>query len=159
HGADPKINTVLNVSPLQVAAGIGWVEGVTFEWAPKATYEAVKMLLDLGLDPNLQADTGRVALHGAAQKGRADALQARYDAGAKLDIRDYGNTDHRGSALAGITWLPVDYADGLVRVGVQSAIPHPEAGLLLRQLMEKEGMEAPPMGRTLDSICITDICQ
>ena len=34
--------------------------------------------------------------------------------------------------LAAHTWLPVDYADGLVRVGVQSAIPHPETGLLLR---------------------------
>jgi len=159
RGADPKINARFNVSALHVAAGIGWVEGITFEWSPKQTLEAVKMLLDLGLDPNLQAETGRVALHGAAHKGRADVIQALYDAGAKLDVRDYGNTDHRGSELAGITWLPVDYADGLVRVGVQSAIAHPEAGLLLRQLMEKEGMKAPPMGRTLDSICITDACQ
>ena len=159
RGADPKINARFNVSALHVAAGIGWVEGVTFEWSPKATLEAVKMLLDLGLDPNLQADTGRVALHGAAHKGRPDVIQALYDKGAKLDVRDFGNTDHRGSELAGITWLPVDYADGLVRVGVQSAIAHPEAGLLLRQLMEKEGMKAPPMGRTLESICITDVCQ
>lgn len=159
HGADPKIETALGVSALQVAAGIGWVEGITFEWSPKHTFEAVQLLLDLGLDPNRQADTGRVALHGAAHKGRADVIQILYDHGAKLDVRDYGNTDHRGSELAGITWLPVDYADGLVRVGVQSAIAHPEAGLKLRQLMEKEGMNAPPMGRTLDSICITDACE
>jgi ankyrin repeat protein len=159
RGADPKINARFNVSPLHVAAGIGWVEGITFEWSPQQTLEAVKMLLDLGLDPNLQADTGRVALHGAAHKGHVGVIQALYDAGAKLDVRDYGNTDHRGSELAGITWLPVDYADGLVRVGVQSAIAHPEAGLLLRKLMEKEGMKAPPMGRTLDSICITDACE
>ena len=64
RGADPKINTVLNVSPLHVAAGIGWVEGITYEWSPKATLDAVKMLVDLGLDVNLQADTGRTALHG-----------------------------------------------------------------------------------------------
>ena len=159
RGADPKINARFNVSALHVAAGIGWVEGITFEWSPQQTLEAVKLLLELGLDPNLQADTGRVALHGAAHKGHVGVIQALYDAGAKLDVRDFGNTDHRGSELAGITWLPVDYADGLVRVGVQSAIAHPEAGLLLRQLMEKEGMKAPPMGRTLDSICITDACQ
>jgi len=159
RGADPKINTALNVSALHVAAGIGWVEGITFEWSPKATLDAVKMLLELGLDPNLQADTGRVALHGAAHKGRADVIQALVDAGAKIDVRDYGNTDNRGGALAAHTWLPVDYADGLVRVGVQSAIPHPEAGLLLRKLMTAAGMEAPPMGRTLDSICITDACE
>jgi ankyrin repeat protein len=159
RGADPKINTTLNVSPLQVASGIGWVDGITFEWSRKQTLEAIKMLLELGLDPNLQADTGRVALHGAAHKGHAEAIEALYNAGAKLDVRDYGNTDARGSEMAGHTWLPVDYADGLVRVGVQSAIAHPEAGLMLRKLMEKEGMKVPPMGRTLDSICITDICQ
>jgi hypothetical protein len=117
------------------------------------------MLLELGLDPNAQADTGRVALHGAAHKGRADVIQILHDHGARLDIRDYGNTDNRGSALAAHTWIPVDYADGLVRVGVQSAIPHPEAGLLLRKLMTEAGLEAPPMGRTLESICITDACK
>jgi uncharacterized protein len=159
HGADPTIETVLGVSALQVAAGIGWVEGITFEWSPQATFEAVKMLLELGLDPNRQADTGRVALHGAAHKGRPDVIQILVDHGARMDIRDYGNTDNRGSELAGITWLPVDYADGLVRVGVQSAIAHPEAGLLLRKLMTEKGLPAPPMGRTLESICITDICQ
>jgi ankyrin repeat protein len=159
HGADPKIETMLGVSALQVAAGIGWVEGITFEWSPKATFEAVRMLLELGLDPNRQADTGRVALHGAAHKGRPDVIQILVDHGARMDIRDYGNTDNRGGELAGITWLPVDYADGLVRVGVQSAIAHPEAGLLLRKLMTEKGLAAPPMGRTLESICITDICQ
>ena len=158
HGADPKINTTLNVTPLQVAAGIGWVEGITYEWSEDQTLEAVKMLLDLGLDPNVQADTGRTALHGAAHKGRPAVVQVLVDHGAKLDVRDYGNTDNRGGKLAVHTWEPVDYADGLVRVGVQSAIPHPETGLLLRQLMTKAGLQAPPVGRTLESICITDAC-
>jgi ankyrin repeat protein len=34
RGADPKIATVLGVTALQVAAGIGWVEGITYEWSP-----------------------------------------------------------------------------------------------------------------------------
>ena len=97
------------------------------------------MLLDLGLDANAQADTGRTALHGAAHKGRSDVVQVLVDHGAKLDVRDYGNTDNRGGKLAIHTWEPVDYADGLVRVGVQSAIPHPETGLLLRKLMIATG--------------------
>lgn len=160
HGADPKIDTVLHVTALQVAAGIGWVEGITYEWSPASTLEAVKMLLDLGLDPNAQADTGRTALHGAAHKGRPDVVQLLVDHGARLDIRDYGNTDNRGSAkLAVHRWLAVDYADGLVRVGVQSAIPHPETGLLIRKLMTAAGLQAPPMGRTLESICVTDACE
>jgi ankyrin repeat protein len=158
HGADPKIDTTLHVTALQVAAGIGWVEGITYEWSPQATFEACKMLIDLGLDVNAQADTGRVALHGAAHKGRTDVIQLLADHGAKLNIRDYGNTDNRGGKLAIHTWEPVDYADGLVRVGVQSAIAHPEAGLLLRKLLIAQGLPAPPVGRTLESICITEAC-
>jgi hypothetical protein len=158
-GADPKIATVLNVTALHVAAGIGWVEGITYEWSEDATLEAVKLLLELGLDPNVQADTGRVALHGAGHKGRPAVVQALVDHGAKLDIRDYGNTDNRGGKLAVHTWQPVDYADGLVRVGVQSAIPHAETGLLLRKLMIAAGLPAPPIGRTLESICITEACE
>ncbi len=159
HGADPKIATALGVTPLQVAAGIGWVEGITYEWSPKATLEAVRMLLDLGLDVNAQADTGRTALHGAAHKGRPDVVQALAGRGAKLDTRDYGNTDNRGGKLAVHTWQAVDYADGLVRVGVQSAIAHPETGLLLRKLMAAAGLPIPPPGRTLESICITEACE
>ena len=159
RGADPKINTTLNVTPLQVAAGIGWVEGVTTEWSEQANLDTVKLLLDLGIDPNIQADTGRVALHGAAHKGRPAVIQMLVDHGAKLDVRDYGNTDNRGGKLSVHTWQPVDYADGLVRVGVQSAIAHPEAGLLIRKLMTQQGLMPPPMGRTLESICIVDACE
>jgi ankyrin repeat protein len=158
RGADPKIATVLGVTALHVAAGIGWVEGITYEWSADATLEATRMLLDLGLDPNAQADTGRVALHGAAHKGHTRVVKLLADRGAKLDVKDYGNTDNRGGKLSVHTWQPVDYADGLVRVGVQSAIGHPETGLLLRQLLTAKGLPAPPMGRTLESICITDAC-
>jgi ankyrin repeat protein len=158
RGADPKIATTLGVTALHVAAGIGWVEGITHEWSADATLEAARMLLDLGLDPNAQADTGRVALHGAAHKGHTRVVQLLADRGAKLDVRDYGNTDNRGGKLAVHTWQPVDYSDGLVRVGVQSAIAHPETGLLLRKLLTAQGLPAPAMGRTLESICITDAC-
>jgi len=160
HGADPKIATVGDVTALQVAAGIGWVDGLTYEWSEKANVEAVKLLLDLGIDPNIQAITGRTALHGAGHKGRTAVIQLLVDAGAKLDTRDYGMTGNdAGGRLAVHTWQPVDYSDGLVRVGVQSAVAHPEAGLLFRKLMTERGIEAPPMGRTLASVCITEICE
>ena len=68
-----------------------------------------------------------------------DVIQVLADHGAKLDVRDYGNTDNRGGKLAVHTWQPVDYADGLVRVGVQSAIPHPETGLLLAEADDGAG--------------------
>jgi ankyrin repeat protein len=159
HGADPHINTELGVTPLAAAAGIGWVEGVTNERSPQQTVEAVKMLLELGIDPNFQADTGRVALHGAAHKGATEVVRVLVAAGARMDIRDFGNTDNRGSAeLAAHTWLPIDYADGLVRVGVQSAIAHPETAAVLRELMTAAGLDPPPAGRTLESICIVEVC-
>jgi ankyrin repeat protein len=160
RGADPKINTRLGVTPLAVAAGIGWVEGVTRERSTGETVETVKYLLSLGLDPDFQADTGRVALHGAAHKGATEVVKVLVSAGAKMDVRDFGNTDNRGSPeLSTRTWLPIDYADGLVRVGVQSAIAHPETASVLRELMLKAGLKAPPEGRTLESICIVDVCR
>jgi ankyrin repeat protein len=159
HGADPMINTELGVTPLAAAAGIGWVEGVTKEWSTAKTVEAVKLMLELGIDPNFQADTGRVALHGAAHKGATEVVKVLIEAGARMDVRDFGNTDNRGSAeLAAHTWRAIDYADGLVRVGVQSAIPHPETAAVLRELMINAGLETPPADRTLDSICIVEVC-
>ncbi len=93
RGADPKIPTTNNVTALAVAAGIGWVEGVTYEWSEADNVEAAKMCLDLGIDVNISRDTVN-------------------------------------GALLGHNWLPVDYAEGLVRVGVQSAIAHPETAAL-----------------------------
>jgi uncharacterized protein len=160
RGADPKINTRLGVTPLAVAAGIGWVEGVTREHSTAQTVEAVQYLLSLGINPDVQADTGRVALHGAAHKGATEVVKVLVAAGARMDVLDFGNTDNRGSRdLSARTWLPIDYADGLVRVGVQSAIPHPETSRVLRELMLKAGLKPPPEGRTLESLCIVDVCK
>jgi len=160
HGADPNIATTLGITALQVASGIGWVHGITYEWSEAETLEAVKLLLELGLDPNSQADTGRTSLMGAAHKGHTAVVQMLVDHGARLDIRDYGNTDNRGSLqLATHRWLPVDYADGLVRTGVQSAIPQAETGLLIRKLMAAAGLPVPPLGRTVESVCITEVCR
>jgi ankyrin repeat protein len=159
HGADAAIPTEHNVTPLMVAAGIGWVEGVTHEWSPEQTLEAIRLLLELGADANARETLdGRTALMGAAHKGRNDVVQLLVDHGADLAVRDIGSRDSI-HALAGVTWQAIDYADGLVRVGVQSAIAHPETAALLRKLMLERGLPVPPEGRTLDSICITDVCK
>jgi ankyrin repeat protein len=159
RGADPNIATYDGVTPLMVASGIGWVEGVTHEWSAEETFEAVKLLIELGADVNAQ-DTldRRTALMGAAHKGRSDVVQLLVDNGADLSERDIGSRDsiHK---LAGVTWQAIDYADGLVRVGVQSAISHPETAALIRRLMEERGLPVPPADRTLDSICVVDICR
>ena len=159
YGADPNINTSVGVTPLMVAAGIAWVEGVTFEWSEQANRETIEMLIDLGNDVNAQdREDGRTALMGAAHKGRNYAVQMLVDAGADLSLRDIGSRDSVYQ-LAGTTWQAIDYAEGLVRVGVQSAESHPETSALLRRLMVERGLKVPPEGRTLDSICVVAICQ
>jgi ankyrin repeat protein len=159
YGADPKIPTRNGDTPLMVAAGIGWVEGVTYETSEKENLEAVEMCLDLGIDVNAADGDGRTALHGAAHKGRNAVVQLLVDRGAKLDAKDKGSRDTINGELLGYSWQPIDYADGLVRVGVQSALAHPETAALLRKLMVERGMPVPQLNRTLESICITDVCK
>jgi ankyrin len=159
YGADPLIPTKNGDTALMVAAGIGWVEGVTFEWSEKENLEAVDLLLKLGIDVNAADGDGRTALHGAAHKGRNAVVQLLADHGAKLDTKDKGSRDTINGELLGYSWQAVDYADGLVRVGVQSALAHPDTAALLRKLMIERGLSVPPANRTLESICVTDVCK
>jgi hypothetical protein len=64
-----------------------------------------------------------------------------------------------GSIAAGATWQAIDYAEGLVRVGVQSAVFRTEASQLIRKLMAERNMAAPPVDRTINSICVVRLCQ
>ena len=153
HGANPRIFTAHNVTPLAVASGIGWVEGVTFEWSAAKSLEAVKMCLEAGIDPNVADDEGRTALHGAAHKGQPDVIQLLVEHGANLEAHDLGSRDSVNGALLGKTWIPLDWSRGLVRVGVQSAIPHPEAENVLIRLMKEKGLPIPPPPSS--SICLT----
>jgi ankyrin repeat protein len=161
RGADPKRKTQNNDTALTLAAGIGWVDGVTYERSAKENVEAVRMLLDLGLDPNAANNEGRTPLMGAALKGRNEVVEMLVDAGARLDTRDRGSRDTHivGATIAGHTWQAIDYAEGLVRVGVQSAVARPETAELIRKLMVERGLPVPAANRTIQSICIVDICQ
>ena len=160
HGADAKAVTAQGDNALTAAAGIGWVDGVTYERSAKDNLEAVRMLLDLGLDPNSANQEGRTPLMGAALKGRTDVIQLLVDRGAKLETRDRGSRDTHipGATIAGITWEALDYAEGLVRVGVQSAVERPEAAKLIRKLMADRGLPVPPEKRTINSICVVALC-
>jgi ankyrin repeat protein len=153
RGADPKITTSHGVTALEVASGIGWVEGITFEWSPEQSLEAVRMCLDLSIDVNNADDEGRTALHGAAHKGRTDVIRLLVDRGANLDAHDKGSRDTFAGEMKGMTWIPLDWSRGLVRVGVQSAVAHPEAEKLLISLMTERGMKIPPPPGS--SICLT----
>jgi hypothetical protein len=98
---------------------------------------------------------------GAALKGRNAAVQLLVDRGARLEQRDRGSrdTDKIGSAAAGYTWEALDYAEGLVRVGVQSATAYPETAALIRRLLKERGLPVPPENRNILSICVVSLCQ
>ena len=117
HGADPKVTTAGGDSALTAAGGIGWVDGVTYERSPKENVEAVRMLLDLGLDPNHANNEGRTPLMGAALKGRVEVIELLVQRGARLDARDRGSRDTHipGAPVAGVTFQAIDYADGWAR--------------------------------------------
>jgi hypothetical protein len=120
-----------------VACGIGWVEGVTYEWSKEKTLETIKLLLRLGVDVNARdRGDGRTALMGAAHKGDDEAIKLLVAQGADLGARDIGSRDSIQRPVV-TTWQAIDYAEGLVRVGVQPAIAHPETAGLLRQLMTR----------------------
>ena len=159
--ADPFLATANGDNALTAGGGIGWVEGVTYERSPQENVEALRMLLGLGLDPNGANNEGRTALMGAALKGRNAAVQLLVDRGAKLDIYDRGSrdTDKTGSAAAGHLWQALDYAEGLVRVGVQSATAYPETAALIRRLLKERGLPVPPENRNILSICVVSLCQ
>jgi ankyrin repeat protein len=161
YGADPFMTTDNGDTALTAAGGIGWVEGVTYERSAKENFEAIRMLLDdLGLDPNIANKEGRTPLMGAALKGRNDVIEMLVAHGARLDQRDGGSrdTDTNVSAISGHTWQALDYADGLVRVGVQSAVQRPETAALLRKMMTDRGMAVPPPNRVIESICVVELC-
>jgi ankyrin repeat protein len=159
-GADPKLATENGDTALTAAGGIGWVEGVTYETSRKNNLDTVRFLLDLGLDPNHQNKEGRTALMGASHKGRNEVIQLLVDRGARLDIRDRGSRDtaNAASSIAGLKFQALDYSEGLVRVGVQSAIPHPEIAELIRKLLAERGLPVPPTNRNVESICVVQIC-
>jgi ankyrin repeat protein len=161
YGADPFLVTDNGDSALTACGGIGWVEGVTYERSAKENVEAARMLLDLGLDPNWANREGRTALMGAALKGRNDVVTMLVERGARLETRDGGSrdTDTNVSVISGHTWQALDYADGLVRVGVQSAVPRPGTAALLRKMMAERGLPVPPPNRVIESICVVEMCQ
>jgi ankyrin repeat protein len=124
HGADPKINTGLNITPLMAAAGIAWASNQD-RASEEQVLDAVRLLVEeLGADVNFVADTGETAMHAAAYRGANSVVQYLFDKGAKLDVQD----------KAGRT--PLVIADGVEYGNSFAANPH--TAVLLRKLGAKE---------------------
>jgi len=137
HGADPKIPTFDHTTPLMVAAGVGWADGMIREYSESESVELLKLLLDLGSDVNAANDHGITALHGAAYKGANQAVQLLVDRGARLDVKDNG--EDYGFGARSIKMTPLNWAEG-VPIGMSSAIYHADTVALLTRLMQERGI-------------------
>jgi ankyrin repeat protein len=124
HGADPKINTGINITPLMAAAGIAWASNQD-RASEQQVLEAVKLLVEeVGADVNAVNDVGETAMHAAAYRGANSVVQYLHDKGSKLDV----------VAKDGRT--PLIIADGVEYGNSFAAQPHTAA--LLRKLGAKE---------------------
>lgn len=124
-GADPRLRSAEGVTPLMVAAGLGWGANSSRN-APDSWMAAVKYILELGADVNATDIYGYTALHGAAYRGDNDMVRFLVDHGARLDFRS-----KRGQTVT-------DMANGPM-VNAHLPIEHPDTVALL----EKLGAPAP----------------
>ncbi|MEO8050616.1 MAG: ankyrin repeat domain-containing protein [Acidobacteriota bacterium] len=123
-GADPKINTGVNITPLMAVAGISWASNQD-RASEEQVLEAVKLLVEeYGADVNFVADTGETAMHAAAYRGANSVVQYLFDQGGKLDVVDKSGR------------TPLTIAEG-VEYG-NSFAAQPQTAELLRKLGAKE---------------------
>ncbi len=137
HGADPLIPTFDHTTPLMVASGVGWADGLLREYSEDQTLQVVKLLLDRGSGVNLANDHGITALHGAGYKGANKVVQLLVDRGANLAAQDKG--EDYGFGVSSTRMTPLNWAEG-VPIGMSSAIYHTDTVALLTRLMKERGI-------------------
>jgi ankyrin repeat protein len=125
HGADPRIATEEGVTPLMVAAGLGWGANATRN-VPNAWLATVKYCVELGADVNAVDAYNYTALHGAAYRGDNEVVKFLVEKGARLDVRS-----KKGQTVT-------DMANGPM-VNAHLPMEHPDTIALL----EKFGAPAP----------------
>jgi Raf kinase inhibitor-like YbhB/YbcL family protein len=96
-GADPALSTEDGSTPLMVAAGLGHTGDARQRgWTAARGLEAVKLLLQLGVDVNAANEAGFTALHGTAYPGANDIVKLLVENGADLNAQDFrGRTAYR----------------------------------------------------------------
>jgi uncharacterized protein len=119
-GADPKIASDEGVTPLMVAAGLGWGANASRN-VPGAWLSAVEYCLELGADVNAQDIYHYTALHGAAYRGDNEVVKLLVARGAKLDVRS-----KKGQTVT-------DMANGPM-VNAHLPMEHPDTIALLKKL-------------------------
>ena len=127
HSADTSVTTASGSTALMAAAGAATYAGQGAGSEADAL-EAVKLLLDTGVDVHAADEAGNTALHGAANRGANSVVELLLARGARLD------------AANGRGWLPVTIAQG----PIDTIEPFPETYALLRERTLAAGVDVPP---------------
>src|SRR5262245_6693186 len=124
RGADPKLTTSDGNNALMFAAGVGWRDKYTRGTEAEA-FEALKVMMQTGLDVRAANNKGETALHGAADRGADSIVQYLAEHGADVNAKS-----KRG-------YTPLDAALG--KGGIQLPVPHDTTISLLKKLGALEG--------------------
>jgi ankyrin repeat protein len=128
-GADPKILTETNASAIMAATGLNHFIGENLITESQAL-AAVKMLLDLGVDPKGETTFGENALFGPAYRGWNTLLAQMIDLGvnvnavSKAGVTPWLAANGQGDRLGGVLYNK-DGAELLLKHGADPKLGHP----------------------------------
>lgn len=141
HGADTRLGTDSNASPLMVAAGVGIFNLGESAGSNDEAFEAVTLAYELGDHDVNRTDTrGYTALHGAALRGANPIAQFLVDRGADLLAESQEG------------WTPLRIADGVHYTGTVKRADH--TAELLRQLMKDQGVYTAAHAKDINSVAV-----
>jgi ankyrin len=128
-GADPKIPTATNATAIMAATGLNHGIGEDLLTEAQAT-EAVKLLLDLGVNPRGETTFGENALFGPAYRGWNHLLAQLIDLGvnvnavSKAGVTPWLAANGQGDRLGGVLYNK-EGADLLEKHGADPKLGHP----------------------------------
>jgi ankyrin repeat protein len=142
-GADPRLTLKDRTTVAMIAAAGGAVVGayaVAISVTEESSLEAIKLVVEHGVDINAFNSNGATALHNAVTRGSPQIVRYLVEQGAKLDFRDKQGR------------IPLDIALGVgggagrrggAARGRGPAQPSDAMAALVRELMIKNGIPIP----------------
>jgi ankyrin repeat protein len=128
-GADPKIPTATNATAIMAATGLNHGIGESLVTEAQAK-DAVKLLLDLGLEPKGETTFGENGLFGPAYRGWNALLAQMIDLGvnvnavSKAGVTPWLAANGQGDRLGGVLFNK-EGADMLLKHGADPKLGHP----------------------------------
>ena len=153
HGANPHITTNDGTTALMALAGVGYGDGFTKDvGTPDETFEALKLLVEVGIPINA-ANTDKItALHGAAHKNFPRGIEYLVEHGADMTaVSNYTQGTFIRVGSKGQTVL--DWATG-VMVNMQSSSYKTAAVEMVTKLMKERGITLEILTNTKGGITV-----